>query len=169
MLLDVGCGNGTDSIYFARHGFQVVATDFSQSGIEILRHAVPQQGILITAKRHDTTKRFPFRDASFDVIYAHLSLHYFDDVTTRKVFREMRRLLKPKGRFYVKCKSTDDPLYGVGVEVAPDMYRSDHTRHFFSRSYMMSVLDDFSDIAVKNSVSTYHGKTSAFVEAIAVA
>lgn len=166
-LLDVGCGNGTDSVFFASHGFAVTATDFSESGIDILVKSAKEQGLQITALLHDTAKKFPLADNSFDVIYAHLALHYFDDLTTRAVFSEMERLLKPGGLLFVKCKSTDDALYGEGEEVGPDMYRSDHVRHFFSRQYMTSVLAGFHIVSLTSSKSTYHGRQSAFVAAIA--
>jgi len=166
-LLDVGCGNGTDSLFFVTHGLTVTATDFSKSGIDILRVAAKERELPITMLLHDTAKKFPFKNSSFDVIYAHLALHYFNDTTTRKIFAEMKRLLKPGGLFFVKCKSTDDALYGVGTEVGPDMYRSDHTRHFFSREYMKSVIKDFRMLSLRSSRSSYHGKTSAFISAVA--
>ena len=36
-ILDLGCGIGRNSIFFAGHGFQVSAYDLSESGINILR------------------------------------------------------------------------------------------------------------------------------------
>lgn len=164
-LLDVGCGNGTDSLFLARHGFAVTATDFSKSGIDALRSEARRKGAAVEAKLHDTAKKFPFPDASFDVIYAHLALHYFDDRTTRRVFSEMRRLLKRGGFFFVKCKSTKDCLYGVGDTVGPDMFRLGHVRHFFTPQYLREMLGDFAILSLRSSTSSYHGKTSGFVQA----
>lgn len=36
-LLDIGCGDGRDSIYFSDKGLSVTAVDFSESGIKKLR------------------------------------------------------------------------------------------------------------------------------------
>ena len=33
LIIEVGCGNGRDSLFFARHGFQVVAIDGSEAAI----------------------------------------------------------------------------------------------------------------------------------------
>ncbi len=166
-LLDVGCGNGTDSFFFAENGFTVTAVDFSESGIEGLNVVAKERGLSITSSVGDISKTLPYKDGSFDVVYAHLSLHYFDDATTKRVFKEMHRVLKKGGLFFVKCKSVDDPLYGVGEEVGPDMFLSDHTRHFFSLEYLKSMLGDFSVFTSTKSSSAYHGKVSKFVQAVA--
>ena len=43
----------------------------------------------------------------------------------------------------MKCKATDDPLFGKGEKVGENMYRSGHTRHFFTTEYMRENLKDF--------------------------
>ena len=35
LMIDIGCGNGRDSIFFAQHGFQVVAIDASENGLSV--------------------------------------------------------------------------------------------------------------------------------------
>lgn len=166
-ILDIGCGNGTDSLYFSRSGFAVTATDFSESGIETLRSSAVANGLSVTSLLHDTAKKFPFPDATFNAVYAHLALHYFDDAVTRRVFADVQRLLKPNGYFFVKCKSVDDSFYGKGTKVGPDTYRSDHTRHFFSADYMREMLEGFHILSLRRSSSFFHGKRSAFIAAIA--
>ena len=74
-LLDLGAGNGRDSIYFAQKGLIVTAVEFSESGIE----ALGSRGITILKQDLQTLN---FKPNNFDVIYAHLSLQYFDDSTT---------------------------------------------------------------------------------------
>lgn len=166
-LLDVGCGNGADSLYFASQGFDVVATDFSESGIAALKRGTGQRDFSVQAMLHDTSKKFPFADGSFDVIYAHLSLHYFDDKTTRTVFAEMRRLLRKGGLFFVQCKSVDDDYYGEGEKIGPDTFRHGHLRHFFTKEYMAAMLENFTVLSLRRSTAAFHGKRSAFIQAVA--
>jgi SAM-dependent methyltransferase len=94
-ILDVGCGNGTDSIFFAAHGYAVTAIDFSESGIAALQKTANEVNVHIDASLHDISQTMKFADGTFDVVYAHLSVHYFDDTTTRRVFADMGRVFEP--------------------------------------------------------------------------
>ncbi len=161
-ILDIGCGDGRDANFLTEQGFAVTAIDFSDVAIERVKALNPA----INAHVMDTTK-MDFPDASFDAIYAHLSLHYFDDTTTTAIFENIRRMLKPGGLFFVKCKSTKDPYYGVGEEVGPNMFLHGHLRHLFTPDYMRTQLADFTILTLDETSADYDGKTSAFVEAVA--
>lgn len=161
-VLDLGCGDGRDSVYFARKGVAVEAFDFSESGIESLRKKNPN----IKAYIGDIRK-LPFKKNSFDAVYAHLSLHYFSDSETEKIFSKIHAILKKDGLLFVKCKSTDDPLFGKGKKIAENTYRSGHVRHFFTKEYMAQKLDLFEVLQLKKSSSAYASSKSSFIEAIA--
>ena len=44
----------------------------------------------------DLTEKLPFKDESISIIIADLSLHYFNDVTTKNITKEIKRVLKAK-------------------------------------------------------------------------
>lgn len=161
-LLDIGCGDGRDSIFFSQQGLKVTAIDFSEEAVSRLRTAFPIMNALVM-----DILNMDFPDASFDAAYAHLTLHYFDDLTTQAVFANIHRMLKPDGFFFIRCKSVEDPLYRKGQEVGEDMFLLEHTRHFFSKEYMMEKLHDFEILSLGETVSPYDGKQSFFVEAVA--
>lgn len=162
-ILDIGCGDGRDALFFAKSGLKVIAIDFSQEAVKRVHFADSS----IDARVMDILD-MDFPDSSFDAVYAHLSLHYFDDKTTNKVFQNIYRMLKSHGYFFVKCKSTSDPLYGKGEEIGKDMYLFEHQRHFFSKKYMQEKLQEFTIIELEETVSTYDGKPSAFIEVVAI-
>lgn len=162
-ILDIGCGDGRDAHFFAEQGLIVTAIDFSSEAIE----RVKKLNSAIDARVMET-QRMNFPDASFDAIYAHLSLHYFDDVTTTAVFRNVYRMLKPGGFFFVKCKSTKDTYYGEGERVGEHMYVRSYLRHFFTPEYMRKQLNDFTVLTLDETAAEYDGKTSAFIEAVAI-
>jgi len=167
-LLDLGCGNGRDSLYFAHKGLQVTATDWSKSGLDQLQKLVKQKKIANLDIIQQDISQLTFRPNTFDVIYAHLSLHYFDDKTTKNIFNKLYSMLKKDGLLFIKCKSTDDALYGRGRKLEENMYTfHDHIRHFFDKDYMSVLLAKFHIIKVRRSSSFYHSYKPSFIEAIA--
>lgn len=162
-ILDLGAGDLRDTAVFVEEGAQVTAVDFSE-GAQAHARSFGESVDFV----HSRIEEYDFPLAAFDIVYAHLSLHYFDDSTTRSLFTQIARSLKPGGVFYVKCKSTQDPLYGQGELVGPDMYISGHLRHFFSAQYLNNCLrEHFVGVEVMQSEGEYEGHMSGFVEALA--
>ena len=139
-LLELGCGAGIDAALFARGGATVTATDFSEAALAHARARFP--GVPgLSFRALDMTAPLPFPDAAFDAVYARLSLHYFTDPVTRRVVAEIARVLAPGGPLALMCKSTDDPLYRRGTEIAPHMWElGGKVRHFFSPAYTRELL-----------------------------
>lgn len=162
-LLDLGCGAGQDAVYFASKGLQVTALDFSETSIQ----RVPKNIKNLQVACLDICTLCP-KPNSFDIIYAHLSLHYFDDTTTTQIFERLYYALKQGGLIFIKCKSTDDALYGLGEKIEADMFCLDnHVRHFFSKAYMKEKLLKFDLIKIRKTSSIYRFYQSSYIEAIA--
>ena len=101
VMLDAGCGNGSQSVVYTEFGLEVVAMDLS-SGLErgyAFRHARPDarpdrvhfvQGDLQSA---------PLAPASVDIIHSAGVLHHSPNTET--TFRRLCTTLKPGGTFYV--------------------------------------------------------------------
>ncbi len=163
-VLDLGCGTGYDAAYFARSGHVVTATDISASAIQhcVKTHSEKDE---ITFLTHNTSDPLPFENETFDLVYARLSLHYFDDETTRAVFEEIHRTLSNDGRLFFACKSTNDPLYGKGEVLDEDTYSiNGHIRHFFSTKYCQSLCQDlFSIDSIEEIKGNLYGSPSVYV------
>jgi SAM-dependent methyltransferase len=139
-VLDLGCGLGADAALFARAGHWVLATDFSRVALRSVQARYGEEACLRMAQA-DMRAPLPLADGRFDAVYARLSLHYFDDATTRAVFAEIARVLRPGGVLAFMCKSTDDPLHGRGEAIEPDMFAlHGKVRHFFSEAYARACL-----------------------------
>jgi ubiquinone/menaquinone biosynthesis C-methylase UbiE len=167
-MLELGCGEGNDSIYFAEQGHKVEATDFSDIAIEKNRRNL--SNINLRLKTVDTSQPLPYPDGSFDVVYARLSLHYFTDEITAKIFAEISRVLKPGGQVCFMCKSVEDKLYGQGERIEPDMFELDgHVRHFFSVSYAQKLLADngFQIQKIEKGQEKLYERQAAFIKVIA--
>ena len=95
-ILDAGCGTCAHSIRLARHGFQVVAVDFSDVAVEEAAQHVRARGLdeKIALQREDLTS-LTFADASFEYVLCWGVLMHIPDV--EKAMSELARVTKPGG------------------------------------------------------------------------
>ncbi len=167
-LLDIGCGAGNDSEFFANNGFKVIATDFSETVVN--ENAQKYKDIPnLTFKVLDTKDLGQAELGKFDVAYARLSLHYFTDKETRKIIEAIHSILNTSGYLCFMCKSTNDRLYGQGDKLEENMYMLDgHVRHFFSEEYVKDILKDkFELIVLKTFNEILYGYESSAIKVIA--
>lgn len=100
-LLDLGCGGGESSIYFAMRGARCVASDWSPEMVNAAKKLAELNQVIIDARVIDAM-HIDFPDCTFDIVYAANMLHHVDP---RVTLTEIHRVLKPGG---IVC--TWDPL-----------------------------------------------------------
>jgi ubiquinone/menaquinone biosynthesis C-methylase UbiE len=93
-ILDLGCGAGEASVYFALQGAKVTAVDISPKITEIASRVARLHGVEIQTQVMSTNK-LQFPNASFDVGYGAHVLHHADIDTT---LGEVHRVLADNGR-----------------------------------------------------------------------
>lgn len=118
-LLDLGAGLGQDSSYFTDLNYEVVSTDLD------ITHLTELSDGKFRVEMIDLRDLLPYADGSFDIVYAHLSLHYFDENTTKQIFDEIYRVLKIGGVFAFFTNSTDDPEYNTGKKLEENYFEID--------------------------------------------
>lgn len=134
-LLELGAGQAQDGCYFAEQGFSVISTDLEDSALELAKQKVADKGASVEIQKVDLREELPFDNESFDVVYAHLSLHYFDHETTMRLIGEVQRVLKPGGVLAFLVNSVNDPEYKQGEEIEPDYFQIDKTaKRYFSEA-----------------------------------
>lgn len=156
-LLELGCGQGQDSIYFAQHDLQVTATDFSDFALfEAKQTTPPGLKDKITYQVVDIANKLPFPQASFDIVYSHLAVHYFDKTRTQQLFDEIYTTLKPGGIFAILVNTLDDPEIGESQLVETDLYitPSGLQKRFFSVDSVQEFTAKFETLLLDN-----HGET----------
>jgi len=65
--LDLGCGTGTNAIYLAQHGFQVVGVDYVAKAIAQAREKAQQAGVSVTFHVGDVSDLSFLGDQQFDL------------------------------------------------------------------------------------------------------
>jgi SAM-dependent methyltransferase len=151
-LLDLGCGQGRDTLFFVRSGFQVTAVDYSQVAVEtILSKSRAVAGTAsVAALRHDLREPLPFPDVSFDGCYCHmLFCMAFTTPQLERLFREVRRVLKPGAPSIYTVRHTRDPWYGTGIHRGEDLYEvNGFIVHFFNREKVEHLAKGYTIVGV---------------------
>lgn len=156
-LLCLGDGQGQDGRYFASKGYRVISTDISENALEINKQKVSEGNIQnITVEKLDLRDKFPYKNATFDVVYTHLSLHYFTEIVTAQIFSEIRRVLKRGGVLAVIVNSVSDPEFNTGKKVEQELFEIEGmTKRFFSKYSMDFFARDFQVILLDDKGRTY--------------
>lgn len=137
-LLELGAGQGRDTLRFAGAGLQVTALDYAEEGLVQLRQAAAGIGIAdrLETVVADVRARLPFADASFDACYAHLL--FCMALTTPELDRlaaEVRRVLRRGGLLTYTVRTTEDAHFGAGVAHGDDMFEmGGFIVHFFDQA-----------------------------------
>ena len=96
-LLEVGCGNGRDSILFARSGLNVSAIDVAPSAIKLAKENAKEAEVDVDFKVSNAEK-LPFDDGQFESVFSLSVLHATD---LQKSIPEVHRVLIDKGLAFI--------------------------------------------------------------------
>lgn len=167
-ILELGCGVGRDAEFFAKCGHNIIATDASEIVIEQDRKHFADSGIKFDVL--DMLNSLPYPDNTFDVVYANLSLHYYSNDDTKRIVKDIKRVLKADGLLAFACKSVENLELGNGEEVEESVYvsGSGHVRHLFSEAYTKQLLDGLFDIEHLDVIDeVYNEQESSILRCIA--
>ena len=100
-VLDIASGRGTSSMFLAEHyGCHVTALDLAQDNLnDTLQNAKQKNLSSQVTTVQASADKLPFQDDFFDAIICECALCLFSE--PEKALREMKRVLKPKGRLGV--------------------------------------------------------------------
>ncbi len=124
-VLDLGCGiGGPARLIAASRGCRVIGVDLSEGFVEAARYLSLRTGQQQRVEFHaGSALALDFADASFDVV---LLQHVAMNIADRpRLYREIRRLLAPGGRF-----ATYDVVRGEGEALYPAPWARDSRDSF---------------------------------------
>jgi len=123
-LLDLGCGAGENSVYFAKKGAHCVAADYSPKMVEVACQLAAANGVQIQGRTMNAIA-LDSPDNTFDFVYASNLLHHLPDPQT--VIREMHRVLKPGGKACFWDPLKHNPIINVYRRIATSVRTEDET------------------------------------------
>lgn len=171
-IIELGCGNGRDAIYFANsNAWQVVAIDQCDNIIEMLCQRFQKVGNL-EFKCLDFTCLDDMKP--FDIVYSRFTLHSISKEQEENVLRWAYRNLRPGGKLCVEVRGQRNEIYKVGTPVdgEPDAFiLNDHYRRFIHFETFCKKLKDLGfdlDYAKEDKgFAPYKGTDETYIRIVA--
>ncbi len=147
--LDLGTGPGTQAMALAERGFEVTATDLSETAIEKALAKAKEKNLDISFRQDDILNSK--LDQKFDFVLDRGCFHVLPPEQRQNYIRVVDSLIKPKGYLFLKCFSHLETR-----EAGPYRFTPEEIQDIFSSRFNVS--------SVKETV--YYGTLEALPRAL---
>jgi len=152
-VLELGAGQGRDSLFYAHSGFDVTVLDYCEAGLREIQAKAEAIGVAdrIRTLVHDVRAPFPLEAASFDAVYSHmLFCMALTSAELVALSAEIWRVLVPGGLNLFTVRTRQDAHYGTGIHRGEDLYEvGGFIVHFFDRAKVEAVSKGFDIVSVQ--------------------
>lgn len=93
-VLDIGCGEGKDAVFFAKCGYDITAFDISEQGIEKAKRLAEHNKVEINFFKADILDYRP--DTEFDIIFSSGVFHFLPDDKRNEICSVLKAHTKKK-------------------------------------------------------------------------
>jgi len=117
-VLDAGCGDGRNLVYFLRNGFNCFAADRDPAAVEAVRGLARRLGPELPAENAHVGEldALPWADGSMDAVVCSAVLHFSrDEASFTRTVEELWRVLAAGGLFFARLASN----IGLESQVGP--------------------------------------------------
>ena len=94
-MLELGCGEGRDCVFFARRGFDVTGIETSAAGLRKAARLARERGVEVRWVHGDMAQ--PAVHGGFDLVYSCGSIHYVPRRERAGFFARLHGLTRPRG------------------------------------------------------------------------
>jgi SAM-dependent methyltransferase len=153
-ILELGCGQGRDTLFLAQNGMEVTALDYSETGLCQIKDRASVMGLdtSVVLKVGDARAGLPFPDGWFDGCFSHM---FFTMQLTEKelafILSEVLRVLRPGGLNIYSVRNVHDPHFGKGKHFGEDMWQNPlgFVVHFFSEDKIRRLATGYDVLWIK--------------------
>jgi len=148
--LDLGAGEGRNSIFLAKNGFEVLAIDKIPEGLaKIAELGCPK----ITTKTIDMRK-FRFPSKRFSLIISTFTIDFLKKSEIETLIKKIKKSLLPNGIVYFCVFSVKDPAYCKKKQIEKNtiyLPKLKLYQHFFTKDELRKMFEDFNIIYLREN------------------
>ncbi len=151
-VLELGAGQGRDTLAFLQAGLRVTALDYSADALAAIDDKAAQLGRdeQLHTIVHDVRLALPLEDSSVDAAYSHMLFNMaLTKVELTFLANEVRRVLRPGGIHIYTVRHVGDAHFGQGIPRGEQMWENGgFIVHFFSSETVRDLSEGFSQAEV---------------------
>lgn len=138
-MVELGCGNGRDAVFFVGRELQVTALDMSREAIAQLRSRNIANAEFLCGDFVNSNVHQP---DSYDYAYSRFTIHSINRNQEQVLLNNLFRGLRPNGKLFIEVRGVNDPLFGKGRQVERNAYFYDnHYRRFIVLDELVESLE----------------------------
>ena len=152
-VLELGSGQGRDTLLFAGGGLKVTAADFAPVALATTREKALAAGLadLVEPVETDVRRPLPFGSSSFDGCFSHmLFCMALTERELESLCSEIRRVVRPGGLCVYTARTVDDPDWGEGRHLGENLFESGgFVVHFFDAALIERLATGFELVEIE--------------------
>ncbi len=151
-VLDLGIGQGRNSIPLAELGFNVTGVDYSTKCLEICKNACNKLKLV-----QSDIRTFDIEKDKYDMILSGYVLHFLHKNDSYQIIKNIKNNLKNNGIVYISVFSLEDPKFSKHSTSSDFEILDNNILHnkvndtyvsFFSKDEVLNLFSDFKTIFV---------------------
>lgn len=169
-IIELGCGNGRDSIFFANNSHNILAIDQCESEIKFLQNQYKQLNNIVFRCDDFTSLSL---DNKYDIVYSRFTLHSIRKEEERRVLQWAYESLNEGGLFCIEVRGHKNEIYKLGepVDNEPDAYiYNDHYRRFLNFETLCNDLKELgftiTFAAEEKGFAPFNGEDETYIRVI---
>ena len=151
-VLEIGCGQGTDLLQYAKSGSKVFGTDLTEAAIKKTKQMFLVYGIDADLRVCNAEDLKCFEDNSFDIVYSFGVIHHTPE--TQKCIDDIRRVLKPGGKAFVM-------IYAKGLNYLFKLFYNHILQGGFLKYSLVETISGHSEYKRKCPLTKMYSKRQA--------
>lgn len=160
-VLDLGIGQGRNSIPLSKSEFNVTGVDYSTKCLEICKHTCPKLNLV-----QSDIRTFNIEKNKYDLILSRCVLHFLHKNDSYQIMQNIKNNIKSNGLVYIHVFSLEDPKFIKNSRSSDFEILDNNTLHnkindtyvsFFTKKEILNLFNNFKTIYISQEYSLDQG------------
>lgn len=144
-LIDIGCGNGRDTVFFLKKNINCFGIDQSSRVIKKNKKKFKKFKKFFLCKDFSKLNFQIFKPKVFS-IYSRFTLHTINNLEEKRLFKNIKKSKGIIKYLMIETRTVNDDLFGSGKRISKNEFLSSHYRRFIDPKEIKKKLKKFSKI-----------------------